>query len=80
MWRLAADLSDKDCSFLTQLEAQRATLVRVRTSARSLSDIKRGLSERRLFRQGSSRARGGQDWLKKWKKEDIRDGDWECPG
>mmetsp|Transcript_41786 Transcript_41786/g.78183 ORF Transcript_41786/g.78183 Transcript_41786/m.78183 type:complete len:605 (-) Transcript_41786:159-1973(-) len=58
---------------------RRASLVKVRTSARSLSDIKRGLSERRLFREGSGRARGGKEWVPKWKKEDVRPGDWECP-
>ena len=52
--------------------ARRASLVKVRTSQKSLGDIKRGLSEKVLFRKGSSRARGGEEWVKKMKREEVR--------
>jgi hypothetical protein len=52
--------------------ARRASLVKVRTSQKSLGDIQRGLSEKVLFRKGSPRARGGEEWVKKVKREEVR--------
>eukprot|EP00242_Pyramimonas_sp_CCMP2087_P016439 CAMPEP_0198200436 /NCGR_PEP_ID=MMETSP1445-20131203/3449_1 /TAXON_ID=36898 /ORGANISM="Pyramimonas sp., Strain CCMP2087" /LENGTH=339 /DNA_ID=CAMNT_0043870505 /DNA_START=221 /DNA_END=1237 /DNA_ORIENTATION=+ len=57
---------------------RQTALTRVATSKSALSNVKKGLSERMLFREGSSRARGGSEWVRKYKKEEIRAGDWEC--